>query len=70
MEEVKVRSRSGIAKLASVALSIAGVLVIAFYTGVPSRVPPFHPPAFTLAMPYGSKGFSLQSWPSFHGPCG
>nr|CAB3486802.1 unnamed protein product [Digitaria exilis] len=45
MEEVKLRSRSGIAKLAGVALSIAGVLVIALYTG-PLLSPLNHHSAF------------------------
>jgi hypothetical protein len=33
MEEVKLRSASGMAKLTGVALCLAGVLVIAFYAG-------------------------------------
>jgi hypothetical protein len=48
MEEVKLRSRSGIAKLAGVALCCAGVLVIAFYTG-PLLSPVNHHRAFSAA---------------------
>ncbi|CAL5067263.1 unnamed protein product [Urochloa decumbens] len=48
MEEVKPRSRSGIAKLVGVALCIAGVLVIAFYTG-PLLSPVNHHRAFSAS---------------------
>ncbi|EMS65529.1 Auxin-induced protein 5NG4 [Triticum urartu] len=45
MEAVKLRSRSGLGKLAGVALCLAGVLVIAFYAG-PSIRPLAHNPVF------------------------
>lgn len=45
MEVVKVRSSSGVAKLAGVALCLAGALVIAFYAG-PSLSPVNHHRAF------------------------
>ncbi|CAL5017442.1 unnamed protein product [Urochloa decumbens] len=48
MEEVKPRSRSGIAKLVGVALCIAGVSVIAFYTG-PLLSPVNHHRAFSAS---------------------
>ncbi|KAF8697141.1 hypothetical protein HU200_036135 [Digitaria exilis] len=46
MEDLKLRSRSGIAKLAGVALCLAGVLVIAFYSG-PFLSPVNHHRAFS-----------------------
>jgi hypothetical protein len=42
LEKIKLRSRSGLGKLAGVALCLAGVLVIAFYAG-PSIRPLAHP---------------------------
>ncbi|KAF8715971.1 hypothetical protein HU200_026938 [Digitaria exilis] len=46
MEDLKLRSRSGIAKLAGVALCLAGVLVISFYSG-PFLSPVNHHRAFS-----------------------
>jgi hypothetical protein len=43
MEAVKVRSRSGLGKLAGVAFCVAGVLVIAFYAGPSIRPLANHP---------------------------
>ncbi|TVU13896.1 hypothetical protein EJB05_37329, partial [Eragrostis curvula] len=48
MEEVKLRSPSGVAKLTGVALCLAGVFVIAFYAG-PSLSPVNHHRAFGTA---------------------
>nr|AAK84084.1 putative nodulin-like-like protein [Triticum monococcum] len=45
METIKLRRRSGLGKLAGVALCLAGVLVIAFYVG-PSIRPLAHHPVF------------------------
>jgi drug/metabolite transporter (DMT)-like permease len=45
LKKIKLRSRSGLGKLAGVALCLAGVLVIAFYTG-PSIRPLAHHPVF------------------------
>jgi hypothetical protein len=65
MERVKLRSASGIAKVAGVALCLAGVFTIALYTG-PSVSPINHHRAFASQDPapkpvvvprgYGSNG--------------
>ncbi|CAD6213716.1 unnamed protein product [Miscanthus lutarioriparius] len=55
MEDVKLRSSSGIAKATGVALCLAGVFTIAFYAG-PSISPPNHHRAFASdPAPAGSK---------------
>ncbi|XP_066325107.1 WAT1-related protein At5g64700-like [Miscanthus floridulus] len=55
MEDVKLRSSSGIAKVTGVALCLAGVFTIAFYAG-PSISPPNHHRAFASdPAPAGSK---------------
>jgi hypothetical protein len=48
MEHVKLKSLSGVAKIAGVALCLAGVLVIALYAG-PSMSPVNHHHAFASA---------------------
>ena len=59
MEDVKLRSRSGIAKLTGVALCLAGVFTIAFFAG-PAISPvnhhrtfASHPPGSKAAVPKG-----------------
>ena len=55
MEDVRLRSSSGIAKVTGVALCLAGVFTIAFYAG-PSISPPNHHHAFASdPAPAGSK---------------
>lgn len=60
LEVVKLRSSSGIAKLTGVALCLAGVFVLAFYTG-PALNPVNHHRAFAIA--HASKGSpSRMTW--------
>nr|CAB3499517.1 unnamed protein product [Digitaria exilis] len=62
MEVVKLRSSSGVAKLAGVALCLAGALVIAFYAG-PSLSPVNHHRAFnTVSSAQASRAPSRGTW--------
>ncbi|KAF8725611.1 hypothetical protein HU200_020151 [Digitaria exilis] len=61
MEHVKLKSSSGVAKLTGVLLCLAGVLVIAFYTG-PSLSPVNHHRAFASHAPGPGPNITRGAW--------
>jgi len=72
MEHVKLKSLSGVAKIAGVALCLAGVLVIALYAG-PSMSPVNHHHAFASASHTSSAAHVVTrsawvKWDIPHGP--
>ena len=61
MEHVKLKSLSGIAKLAGVALCLAGILVIALYAG-PSVSPVNHHRAFASHASSAAHVVTRSAW--------